>query len=317
MIAPVLSGEDPAAIRAAASLLQDGGLVAMPTETVYGLAADATSGAAVAALYAAKGRPKFNPLIAHVTGTGMAETLAVFNPLARKLAEAFWPGPLTLVLPRTTDCPVSELACAGLETLAVRAPAHPVAQALIQAFGGPLVAPSANPSGGVSPTQAGHVAAGLGERIGLILDGGPCRVGVESTVIGFDGNTPLLLRKGGLAREAIEAITAPLSAPDAASPKASPGMLQSHYAPRARLRLNAVAPEKGEAFLGFGASKNADLNLSPDGDLQEAAANLFAFLRELDAGAVSGIAVAPIPDEGLGEAINDRLQRAAAPRDIA
>lgn len=317
MTAPVLSGEDPAAIRAAASLLRDGGLVAMPTETVYGLAADATSGAAVAALYAAKGRPKFNPLIAHVIGTGMAETLAVFTPLARKLAEAFWPGPLTLVLPRTTDCPVSELACAGLETLAVRAPAHPVAQALIQAFGGPLVAPSANPSGGVSPTQAGHVAAGLGERIGLILDGGPCRVGVESTVIGFDGNIPLLLRKGGLAREAIEAITGPLSTPDAASPKASPGMLQSHYAPRARLRLNAVAPEKGEAFLGFGTSKIADLNLSPDGDLQEAAANLFAFLRELDAGAVASIAVAPIPDEGLGEAINDRLQRAAAPRDIA
>ena len=317
MTAPILSGDNPAAIRAAVSLLRDGGLVALPTETVYGLAADATSGAAVAALYAAKGRPKFNPLISHVTGLEMAESLARFNPLARKLAEAFWPGPLTLVLPRTPDCPISELAGAGLETLAVRAPAHPVAQALIKAFGGPLVAPSANPSGGVSPTQARHVAEGLGEHIGMILDGGPCKIGVESTVIGFDGDKPLLLRKGGLARENIEAITGPLAVPDAASPKASPGMLKSHYAPRARLRLQAVSPEQGEAFLGFSTSKNADLNLSPDGNLLEAAANLFAFLRQLDASGVSGIAVAPIPDEGLGEAINDRLQRAAAPGDIA
>jgi len=317
MTAPILSGDNPAAIRAAVSLLRDGGLVALPTETVYGLAADATNGAAVAALYAAKGRPKFNPLISHVTGLEMAESLARFNPLARKLAEAFWPGPLTLVLPRTPDCPISELAGAGLETLAVRAPAHPVAQALIKAFGGPLVAPSANPSGGVSPTQARHVAEGLGEHIGMILDGGPCKIGVESTVIGFDGDKPLLLRKGGLARENIEAITGPLAVPDAASPKASPGMLKSHYAPRARLRLQAVSPEQGEAFLGFSTSKNADLNLSPDGNLLEAAANLFAFLRQLDASGVSGIAVAPIPDEGLGEAINDRLQRAAAPGDIA
>ena len=317
MTAPILSGDNPAAIRAAVSLLRDGGLVALPTETVYGLAADATSGAAVAALYAAKGRPKFNPLISHVTGLEMAESLARFNPLSCKLAEAFWPGPLTLVLPRTPDCPISELAGAGLETLAVRAPAHPVAQALIKAFGGPLVAPSANPSGGVSPTQARHVAEGLGEHIGMILDGGPCKIGVESTVIGFDGDKPLLLRKGGLARENIEAITGPLAVPDAASPKASPGMLKSHYAPRARLRLQAVSPEQGEAFLGFSTSKNADLNLSPDGNLLEAAANLFAFLRQLDASGVSGIAVAPIPDEGLGEAINDRLQRAAAPGDIA
>jgi len=317
MTAPILSGDNSAAIRAAVSLLRDGGLVALPTETVYGLAADATNGAAVAALYAAKGRPKFNPLISHVTGLEMAESLARFNPLARKLAEAFWPGPLTLVLPRTPDCPISELAGAGLETLAVRAPAHPVAQALIKAFGGPLVAPSANPSGGVSPTQARHVAEGLGEHIGMILDGGPCKIGVESTVIGFDGDKPLLLRKGGLARENIEAITGPLAVPDAASPKASPGMLKSHYAPRARLRLQAVSPEQGEAFLGFSTSKNADLNLSPDGNLLEAAANLFAFLRQLDASGVSGIAVAPIPDEGLGEAINDRLQRAAAPGDIA
>lgn len=317
MTAPVLSGDNPAAIEAAAKMLRDGGLVALPTETVYGLAADATNGPAVAALYAAKGRPAFNPLISHITGIAMAGELARFNPLARKLAEAFWPGPLTLVLPRTPDCPVSELASAGLETLAVRAPAHPVAQALIKAFGGPLVAPSANPSGGVSPTQARHVAEGLGERIGMILDGGPCKVGVESTVIGFEGDKPLLLRKGGFAREAIEALTGPLARPDAASPKASPGMLKSHYAPRAHLRLQAVSPEKGEAFLGFGTSKNADLNLSPDGNLQEAAANLFAFLRQLDASGVSGIAVAPIPDEGLGEAMNDRLQRAAAPGNIA
>ena len=315
MTASILPGHDPASIAAACRLLREGGLVGMPTETVYGLAADATNGNAVAALYAAKGRPKFNPLISHVTGLEMAETLGRFNPIARELAKTFWPGPLTLVVPRLADCPVSELACAGLDTLAVRAPAHPVAQNLIAAFGGPLVAPSANPSGGVSPTRAAHVAEGLGSKIGLILDGGPCDVGVESTVIGFDGDQALLLRKGGLARAEIEASTGPLGRPDADSPKASPGMLKSHYAPRAALRMNAISAREDEVLLGFGAVRDAELNLSPTGDLQEAAANLFACLRELDARGVQGIAVSPIPDEGLGEAINDRLQRAAVPRD--
>jgi L-threonylcarbamoyladenylate synthase len=315
MTASILPGDDPASIAAACRLLREGGLVGMPTETVYGLAADATNGTAVAALYAAKGRPTFNPLISHVTGLDMAASLGRFNPVARELALAFWPGPLTLVVPRRADCPVSELAGAGLETLALRAPDHPVAQALIAAFGGPLVAPSANPSGGVSPTQAEHVADGLGAKIDLILDGGSCRVGVESTVIGFDGDQALLLRKGGLARRDIEAIAGPLGRPDAASPKASPGMLKSHYAPRAALRLNATSAREGEVLLGFGAVDGAVMNLSPTGDLQEAAAHLFACLRELDASGAQCIAVSPIPDEGLGEAINDRLQRAAAPRD--
>lgn len=315
MTASILPGDDPASIAAACRLLREGGLVGMPTETVYGLAADATNGTAVAALYAAKGRPTFNPLISHVTGLDMAASLGRFNPVARELALAFWPGPLTLVVPRRADCPVSELAGAGLETLALRAPDHPVAQALIAAFGGPLVAPSANPSGGVSPTQAEHVADGLGAKIDLILNGGSCRVGVESTVIGFDGDQALLLRKGGLARRDIEAITGLLGRPDAASPKASPGMLKSHYAPRAALRLNATSAREGEVLLGFGKVNGAKLNLSLTGDLQEAAAHLFACLRELDASGAQCIAVSSIPDEGLGEAINDRLQRAAAPRD--
>ncbi len=315
MLAPILSGSSGSAIEQAARILAGGGLVAIPTETVYGLAADATNGEAVAAIYTAKGRPAFNPLISHVSGLEMAEQVAVFTPLARQLAERFWPGPLTLVLPRAPGCAVSELASAGLDTIALRCPGHEIARKLITHFGKPLVAPSANPSGGVSPTTALHVADGLGEKIQFILDGGPCSVGVESTVIGFDGDTPLLLRKGGLARREIEAITGPLSKPDAKSPKASPGMLQSHYAPQVPLRLNATTAYDGETLLGFGRVKGTELSLSPDGDLAEAAANLFAYLRKLDTPDIRRIAVAPIPDEGLGEAINDRLERAAAPRD--
>lgn len=303
------------AIQRAADCLRAGGLVGMPTETVYGLAADATSGEAVARLYEAKRRPRFNPLITHVSDLAMAQRLVLFNPVAERLADAFWPGPLTLVLPRQPHCPVSELASAGLDTLAVRCPDHAIARALIAATKRPLVAPSANPSGGVSPTTARHVTDGLGDRVEMVLDGGACPVGVESTVIAFDGDTPLLLRKGGLERTAIEAITGPLKNPEAGAPKASPGMLTSHYAPRAPLRLYATAPRPGEAYLGFGPEFPAERSLSPDGDLKQAAANLFALLRQLDAEGASCIAVAPIPDIGLGEAINDRLQRAAAPRD--
>lgn len=315
MVDNIRPANDPAAIRQAAGILESGGLVGLPTETVYGLAADATNGKAVAAIYEAKGRPSFNPLIAHVADITMARDLVAFTPLAEELAATFWPGPLTLVLPRLPDCPVSELASAGLDTLAVRCPAHSAARELVSAFGKPLVAPSANPSGGVSPTSAAHVADGLGARVDLVLDGGPCQVGLESTVIGFDGNTPLLLRKGGIARADIEAVTGPLTAPEANAPKASPGMLASHYAPNATLRMNVEKAGDGEALLGFGGTPGSDLDLSPSGDLKEAAANLFAYLRQLDAGGTSRIAVAPIPDEGLGEAINDRLQRAAARRD--
>jgi len=314
MTAPVLSASDPTAIDRGIAVLRVGGLVGIPTETVYGLAADATNGVAVAGIYAAKKRPSFNPLISHIASIEMAEELVVFTSLARKLAEAFWPGPLTLVLPRAANCPVNELASAGLDTLAVRMPAHPVAQDLIRQFGGPVVAPSANPSGGVSPTTAAHVASGLGDRIDLVLDGGAAKVGLESTVIGFDGETPVLLRKGGLPRRDIEAITGRLSDVRPGAATSSPGMLASHYAPSARLRLNALQAKQGEEWLGFGRFAGTRLNLSPAGNLTEAAANLFAYLRELDGSGATHIAVAPIPDEGLGEAINDRLNRAAAPR---
>lgn len=316
MSAPVKPASDTHAIAEAADILLRGGLVAMPTETVYGLAADAADGEAVARLYAAKGRPSFNPLIVHVSGPDMAARCVEIPPLAAKLMERFWPGPLTLVLPKKADAPVSELAGAGLETLGVRMPAHPAAQALIAAFGRPLVAPSANPSGAVSPTTAQHVAEGLGDRIDLILDAGPCPVGVESTVLAIDGDTAILLRPGGLPRAEIEAVTGPLKSAKADAPLSSPGMLKSHYAPNATLRLSAVAPEPGEAFLAFGPGAEAcTANLSRTGDLTEAAANLFALLRQLDAEGHERIAIAPIPMDGLGEAINDRLQRAAAPRD--
>jgi L-threonylcarbamoyladenylate synthase len=313
MTAPVLPATSPQTIARAAAILREGGLVAMPTETVYGLAADAGNAAAVARLYAAKGRPRFNPLIAHVTGIEMARTLVQWPALADALAKAFWPGPLTLVLPRLDTAPICDLANAGLDSIAIRAPGHAAAQALIAAFGGPLVAPSANPSGGVSPTTARHVSAGLGEKLDLILDGGACTVGLESTVIAILDGRATLLRPGGLERARIEAITGPLALAGYSDAPASPGMLASHYAPGAPMRLNARQAEAGEVLLGFGAI-GGDLNLSPSGDLAEAAARLFAALREMDALGPKRIAVAPIPDEGLGEAINDRLQRAAAPR---
>jgi len=309
----------PAAIEAAARTLRAGGLVAFPTETVYGLGADATSGEAVARLYAAKGRPSFNPLISHVADVDAARRLAVFNADAERLAAAFWPGPLTLVLPRAPGCPVSELATAGLDSIALRVPAHAVSLEILQAFGGPVVAPSANLSGHVSPTSAHHVEADLEGCIDLIVDGGPAPVGVESTIVACLGE-PALLRPGGISRQQIEAaLGRPLAQVVESNDEAplAPGMLESHYAPHTRVRLNAASVEKDEALLAFGEPlKGAavTLNLSPDGNLVEAAANLFAYIRRLDALSLQGIAVMPIPSEGLGEAINDRLMRAAAPR---
>ncbi len=304
---------DAAGLAAAAAVLRAGGQVAFPTETVYGLGADARDDRAVAGIYAAKGRPSFNPLIVHLADVAAARAIARFDDRAERLAAAFWPGPLTLVLPLRPGAGISPLVTAGLATVALRVPAHPVARALLAAFGGPLAAPSANPSGRVSPTTADHVAAGLTGRIGGVVDGGACGVGVESTIIGLDGPAALL-RAGGVAAEAVEAVLgAPLAAGgDAAAPSA-PGQLLSHYAPAGRLRLNATAAEPGEVMVGFGAVPG-DLTLSAAGDLTEAAANLFAVLHRLDAMGASAIAVAPVPDVGLGRAINDRLQRAAAPR---
>jgi L-threonylcarbamoyladenylate synthase len=304
----------PVNIAAAVDALAKGELVAFPTETVYGLGADATNDQAVARVYEAKGRPSFNPLISHVPSVADALVLGEFPAEARRLGEAFWPGPLTIVVPRAAGCPVSLLASAGLPSIAIRVPRHPVARDLLEAFGKPLVAPSANPSGRISPTTAEHVRAGLGDRVAVILDGGPCVVGLESTVVSFMEGEPEILRPGGIAREAIEKVlghAVTLSA-DAARPHA-PGQLESHYAPRARLRLNAKAPNDGEAYLGFGPHRG-QYTLSASGDLVEAAANLFRLLHEIDATGAAAIAVAPIPDAGLGEAINDRLRRAAAPR---
>jgi L-threonylcarbamoyladenylate synthase len=316
------------AIAAAVRCLDAGGLVAFPTETVYGLGADAANGEAVARLYDAKGRPAFNPLISHVLDGAAAQRLGQFHAAAESLAKAFWPGPLTLVLPKQRDCRVAELATAGLDTIAVRVPDHPVARALLAAFGRPIVAPSANRSGHVSPTTAQHVLADLRGRIDLIVDGGPTLVGVESTIIACL-DEPLLLRPGGVPRAAIEQVLGrPLAEPTAASPAydegeapIAPGQLASHYAPRAPLRLEAHAIAPGEMLLAFGPDLPAGaehaarvLNLSRRGDLIEAAANLFSHLRALDAAGGSVIAVMPIPHAGLGEAINDRLMRAAAPR---
>jgi L-threonylcarbamoyladenylate synthase len=303
---------------AAARCLAAGGLVAFPTETVYGLGADARNGEAVARLYAAKGRPAFNPLISHVAGTAGAQRLGAFDADAERLAAAFWPGPLTLVLPKRPDCPVSDLALAGLDSVAVRVPAHPIAHELLTAFGGPVVAPSANRSGHVSPTSAVHVLYDLRGRIDMVIDGGPCTVGVESTIVACL-DRPVLLRPGGLARKAIERVIGhPLELPPAQTAPLAPGMLHSHYAPKARLRLDAERPHEGEALLAFGpdapATAAPTLNLSARGDLTEAAANLFSHLRALDAAGTDTIAVMPVPHEGLGEAINDRLQRAAAPK---
>ncbi len=308
----------------AAAALRAGGLVAFPTETVYGLGALAASDAAVAALYGAKGRPANNPLIAHVVDLAGAEALADIGPLGRRLATVFWPGPLTLVAPLRPGAALSPAATAGLPTAAVRAPAHPLARALLAAVGAAVVAPSANPSGAVSPTTADHVLQGLAGRIAGVLDGGPCAVGLESTIVGLEGDRARLLRPGGLPAEAVEAaLGAPLLRGSAGPRLTAPGQLASHYAPGARLRLDAAGPAPGEAWLGFGPQPQPQpqrpgpaLNLSPSGDLAEAGANLFAHLRALDAalGGRGVIAVAPIPATGLGEAIADRLRRAAAPR---
>ncbi|MGZ5804971.1 MAG: L-threonylcarbamoyladenylate synthase [Xanthobacteraceae bacterium] len=323
-IATKMVPASPDTIREAAATLAAGGLVAFPTETVYGLGADATNDRAVAGLFAAKGRPTFNPLISHVLDIEAARKLAQFGETAQHLAAAFWPGPLTLVLPKSARCPVAELATAGLNSIAIRVPRHPVARALLTEFGKPIVAPSANRSGHVSPTTAQHVLSDLAGRIDLIIDGGPTAVGVESTIVACLDGEITMLRPGGISRDEIAAVLgqpisdAPTIAENDEAPLA-PGMLASHYAPRARLRLHASRLEPQEALLAFGSATlpgtkpSAVLNLSERGDLIEAAANLFAHLRALDAQA-STIAVMPIPHEGIGEAINDRLTRAAAPR---
>jgi L-threonylcarbamoyladenylate synthase len=307
----------PAAIAEAAALIRADKLVAFPSETVYGLGGNALSDLAVAAIFATKGRPDFNPLIVHVPAIDAARRLARFDDRAEKLAAALWPGPLTLVLPRLPDCSISRLASAGLDTIALRMPRHPFALELLRACGVPLAAPSANRSGMVSPTTAAHVADGLGDRIEMILDGGPCAVGLESTVVGLAGASPLLLRPGGVPREDIEALLGPLCDPDDARIQA-PGMLANHYAPGLPLRLQARSVAANEALLAFGAAPLAGaaktLNLSSTGNLIEAAANLFAHLHALDRSEFAGIAVMPIPGHGLGLAINDRLRRAAAPR---
>jgi L-threonylcarbamoyladenylate synthase len=323
---PILPAGE-AAVASAARCLAEGGLVGFPTETVYGLGADASNPAAIARLYQAKGRPAFNPLIAHVGDIQAARQIARFDATALALAEAFWPGPLTLVLPKTNDCAVADLATAGLDTIAIRIPSHPLARQILRAFGGPVVAPSANLSGHVSPTTAAHVLSDLAGRIDLIVDGGPVAVGVESTIVGcFDA--PMLLRPGGLPRGEIERVLGrtllqPPEDPDGdhGHPLA-PGMLASHYAPRTPVRLNADRLEPGEALLAFGShpvpgidAAAAVMNLSSAGDLAQAAANLFGYLRALDARGARTIAVMPVPHHGLGEAINDRLRRAAVGRD--
>ena len=301
-------------IVAAAEILRLGGLVAFPTETVYGLGADARNDAAVAQIFKAKGRPQFNPLIVHVASVEAAKEIAEFDADALRLASAFWPGPLTLVLPPRPGAGISALVSAGLPSVAIRVPEHPLAKRLLAAFNGPVAAPSANPSGRISPTTARHVIDGLSGRIDAVLDGGACCVGVESTIVGFMPD-PTLLRSGGLPAEAIEdCLGRALATPDPSDRPNAPGQLASHYAPEAPLRLNAKGPKPGELMLGFGAV-DCDLNLSGSGDLLEAAANLFRHLHDLDARASNGIAVSPVPDHGLGRAINDRLRRAAAPRD--
>lgn len=313
MTAQLLEPDEPG-LRRAGALLRDGALVAFPTETVYGLGVRADDDAAVARLYAAKGRPSFNPLIVHLTDVAAAEALVVFDDDARALARAFWPGALTLVLPLREGAPVSPLVTAGLTTLAVRVPDHPVAAGVLAQAGLPVAAPSANPSGQVSPTTAAHVTAGLGEQIGAVVDGGACAVGVESTII---GPGPVLLRPGGLPLEAVEACLGrlvPHGGGDHGAP-ASPGQLASHYAPRGAVRLNVTKPEPGETLLGFGPVEGAALSLSRTGDLVEAAAGLFAALHQLNEMGAERIAVSPVPDQGLGRAINDRLRRAAAPRE--
>lgn len=306
----------PDAIRRAAQALARGEIVAFPTETVYGLGANALDALAVAKVFAAKERPRFNPLIVHVLNLAEAGEYGLVNAAARTLAEAFWPGPLTLVLKRRSTCDVADLVSAGLDTIALRAPAHPVAQALLAKAALPLAAPSANRSGRISPTTAAHVEAELGDRPAMILDGGPSPLGIESTVVSMVGQEPALLRPGAIPREAIERVLgARLAKAKAAERAASPGQLRSHYAPNTPLRLDATTVHPDEALLAFGgnvpAGARVTINLSQSGNLEEAAARLFAALRELDQAGVATIAVMPIPAIGLGEAINDRLRRAA------
>lgn len=308
---------DPASVEQAAALLRQGELCAFGTETVYGLGADATNSDAVLRIYETKGRPRFNPLISHCADLAMAERYGDFSPLALRLAETFWPGPLTLVVPLKSGAGLSDLVTAGLDTVGLRVPAHPLARDLIAALGRPVAAPSANPSGKLSPTSAEHVRTAFGGKV-PVLDGGPSDSGLESTILAVSGDAVTQLRAGALPREEIETLLGhpiAVAAHDAAI--AAPGMMKSHYAPTASLRLNASAPEPGEAYLAFGpapAHAGPLLNLSPSSDLREAARNLFSSLARLDASGATRIAIAPIPDTGLGEAINDRLQRAAAPR---
>ncbi len=313
------SSSNEEALAEAVRILRAQGLVAFPTETVYGLGADATSDQAVARIFEAKGRPQFNPLIVHVASADQARGLGKFNETADRLAAELWPGPLSLVVPRTPDCPVSMLASAGLETIALRVPSHPLAQALLNAAQLPLAAPSANRSGSISPTTAAHVHDSLGHAVDLVLDGGACPVGVESTIVDCCLDEPVVLRFGGVTRDSIEQVIGrPIGFREAGETPTAPGQLVSHYAPRAALRLNVQDTGNGEALLGFGTPvpdhKGAFLNLSEKGDLLEAAANLFAHLHTLDASGADTIAVMPVPGTGLGEAINDRLERAAAPR---
>lgn len=315
-LSTLLLPPDTGGIFRSAEILSAGGLVALPTETVYGLGADARNDRAVARIFQAKGRPQFNPLIVHVASAAVAQRYVDWSATAQKLADAFWPGALTLVLPLRADAGLSPLVTAQLPTLGIRVPAHPVAQDLLRVFDGPVAAPSANPSGQISPTSPRHVLDGLSTRIEAVLDGGPCTVGVESTIVGLAG-TPTLLRPGGIAAEDIETVLgAPLAQRDQTDPLTAPGQMLSHYAPGARVRLNATTVAPDELLLGFG-PVDCTLNLSETGDLVEAAANLFHHLHALDAMAPKGIAVSPIPHHGLGAAINDRLTRAAAPRDAA
>lgn len=315
---PVVHATEEAIAKAAQALAR-GDIAAFPTETVYGLGANARDAHAVAKVFAAKERPRFNPLIVHVPDLATAEFYAVFNDTARKLAEAFWPGPLSLVLRKRADSGIADLVTAGLGTIALRAPNHPVAQALLAEAKLPIAAPSANRSGRVSPTMASHVEAELGDLPAMILDGGPCPLGIESTVIGVAGDAPVLLRLGAVPREAIEAVLGqPISLAKEDAEIASPGQLERHYAPVTPLRLGATDVSAGEALLAFGPNAPhgaiVSINLSASGDLEEAAANLFASLRRLDECGVNAIAVMPIPERGLGEAINDRLRRAAKAR---
>ena len=304
----------PADIATAADLLRAGALIAFPTETVYGLGGDARNDDAVAGIYEAKGRPSFNPLIAHVASIEAAQRYVVWTDEADRLAQAFWPGPLTLVLPLKPDHGISPLVTAGLDTLAVRVPAHDTARALLAEFDGPVAAPSANPSGRISPTTAQHVRAGLDGRIAAVLDDGPCGVGLESTIVGLAG-APTLLRPGGLSADLIEAcLGQKIGTYKQGDALSAPGQLLSHYAPDSSVRLNVETPMGDEVLLGFGPVE-CDLNLSPAGDLTEAAANLFSALHQLDATG-RPIAISPIPEKGLGLAINDRLRRAAAPRGV-